>query len=165
MGLSPGAFSVRLFAVIFCVHSFAGIFFHVLFRSQGSSCINFLKAFTVGSFPMASSVLSFPGSFSLYSLTGEFLVRSPRRFLLAFFRKTFFSAGFHGGFSVRFPAAEVQLHSFLRASIVCFFSQAPFPWAFPSVLSQWLFASTLSKGLFSMPSSAGLLLHAFLQCV
>ena len=91
-GLIPRAFSVRLFQLTFCMNFFAGPFLHVLFRSQGFFCINFRKAYTVGSVPVAFSVLSFPGVVSLRSLTGDVLVVSVLYFPLAFLCGAFFRA-------------------------------------------------------------------------
>ena len=89
-GLIPGS----LFRALICSYFLSALirrtFFHVLFCSPGFFCINFRKAFTVGSFPMASSVLSFPRAFSVFSLTGDIPVRFVRGFLLAFLRNAFF---------------------------------------------------------------------------
>ena len=101
-GLIPGVFSVRLFSVNFCMNFFAGPFLHVLFRSQGFFCINFRKAYTVGSFPVAFSVLSFPGVVSLRSLTGDVLVVSVLYFSLAFLCGAFFRAVLAEGFPCAF---------------------------------------------------------------
>ena len=49
MGLSPGAFSVRFFAVAFSVHFFETPFF--LAPLQGFCCMNFRRAFDVGFSP------------------------------------------------------------------------------------------------------------------
>ena len=64
--------------------------------------MNFCKAFTVGSFPVAFFVLSFAGVVSLRSLMGDVLVRSLFDFLLLFFPKGLFRGVFAEGFPSTF---------------------------------------------------------------
>ena len=139
-GPIPGAFSVRLFSVKFCMNFFAGPFLHVLFRSQGFFCINFRKAYTVGSLPVAFPCSPFQmwfhcalsrgtfrwflsSIFPLHSFAGLFSVRFRQRF----FRALFWSRWLAALFSKRLCRALFH-KCFFRGLLCVAFLSSTFSW-------------------------------------